>query len=108
MAQAAAPARDFKFFVEIIDAYKSAAASAPNGDVKRMEVGPFLEAMTMFLRIFDAFSNPFFSDVVKKDVQGNINVSNAPIRHTSFFTSNLFPMCTETSRRSLESWEDDA
>lgn len=66
------PKRDFEFFHEIIDAFKAAGASAPNGDYKNMNVSKFVEAMTMFLRIFDAFANPFFSDVVKKDVRGNI------------------------------------
>lgn len=68
------PQRDFQFFVDIIDAFKASGESASEGDYSRMQVVPFLEAMTMFLRIFDAFSNPFFSEVVKKDVIGNINV----------------------------------
>lgn len=70
----AVPKRDFQFFVQIIDSFKIAGESAQDGELQAMKVGPFTEAMTMFLRIFDAFSNPFFSDVVKKDVQGNINV----------------------------------
>lgn len=70
-----APNRDFQFFVEIIDAFKVAGESADEGKFRHMKVEPFAEAMTMFLRIFDAFSNPFFSDIVKKDVQGNIDVS---------------------------------
>lgn len=68
------PERDFQFFLDIIDSFKVAEASADGGHLSRMEVGPFTDAMTMFLRIFDAFSNPFFSDVVKKDVKGNIDV----------------------------------
>lgn len=75
MATAAeAPARDFQFFADIVDAFKASGASSVSGDAKDMKVGPFLEAMTMFLRIFDAFGNPFFRDVVKKDVDGNIKV----------------------------------
>lgn len=73
-AQANAPVRDFEFFVGIIDAFKTAATSSETGDAKDMQVAPFLAAMTTFLRIFDAFSNPFFTDVVKKDVEGNIKV----------------------------------
>lgn len=68
--------RDFSYFVDIIDAFKNASESAAGKSLKEMKVGPFADAMTLFLRIFDAFSNPFFSDVVKKDVQGNIKVRN--------------------------------
>lgn len=67
--------RELQFFVEIIDSFKIAGDSTTNANYGRMKVTPFVDAMTMFLRIFDAFSNPFFSDVVKKDVQGNISVS---------------------------------
>lgn len=66
--------RDFRFFAEIVEAFQKADASAGDGGAGNIQVPAFLEAMTMFLRIFDAFSNPFFSDVVKKDVQGNITV----------------------------------
>lgn len=69
-----APKRDLSFFIEITDAFKASAASVQDGNLLQMRVAPFLDAMTMFLRIFDAFSNPFFSEVVKKDVVGNINV----------------------------------
>lgn len=75
-ATVATQQRDFQFFVDIIDAFKASAASAKNDHLRQMKIDPFLEAMTIFLRIFDAFSNPFFSDVVKKDVVGNINVSH--------------------------------
>lgn len=68
------PQRDFQFFVEIIDAFKLSRDSAVDGNMRQMKVGPFLEAMEKFLRIFDAFSNPFFTEVVKKDVLGNIDV----------------------------------
>lgn len=71
--------RDFSYFVEIIDAFKNASESAAAGNLREMKVGSFTDAMTLFLRIFDAFSNPFFSDVVKRDVQGNINVSNCSL-----------------------------
>lgn len=74
MASSTESKRDFQFFLDIVDAFKTAGKSTTNGDLSQMEVGPFCEAMTMFLRIFEAFSNPFFSDVVKKDVQGNITV----------------------------------
>lgn len=70
----AAASHDFQFFAEIIDAFKAAGESAQGDSPTRMQITPFVSAMTMFLRIFDAFSNPFFSDVVKKDVQGNIKV----------------------------------
>lgn len=73
-AVANVPARDFEFFSEIIDSFKKASDSAAGPDLNNMHITPFLDAMTTFLRIFDAFSNPFFSDVVKKDVQGNIKV----------------------------------
>lgn len=73
-AAAPAPARDFQFFAEIIDSFKAAAASSRDAKAHHISVAPFLDAMTMFLRIFDAFSNPFFSDVVKRDVDGNIKV----------------------------------
>lgn len=74
MAATAKDSRDFEFFAQIVDAYKAAGASSASGNPKDMQVSPFLDAMMMFLRIFDALSNPFFSDVVKKDVEGNINV----------------------------------
>lgn len=67
-------AKGFEYFLEIVNAFKEAAASADGADVGATKVEPFLNAMTMFLRIFDAFGNPFFVDVVKKDVQGNIKV----------------------------------
>lgn len=71
----AGSSRELEFFAEIIDSFKIAGNSTTDANYGRMKVIPFADAMTMFLRIFDAFSNPFFSDVVKKDVQGNINVS---------------------------------
>lgn len=77
----AAPARDFQFFVEIIDGFKLAGESSDGGKANNMQVTPFVSAMTMFLRIFDAFSNPFFSEVVKKDVEGNIKVRMAGELH---------------------------
>lgn len=76
-AATSASARDFQFFFDIIDSFKVAAASSEDGTAHHIKVAPFLDAMTMFLRIFDAFSNPFFSDVVKKDVNGNIRVRSA-------------------------------
>ncbi|KAI0561050.1 Glycolipid transfer protein [Gracilaria domingensis] len=81
-----APERDFEFFLEIVDAFKTAGASAPGGDFKNMNVSKFVEAMTMFLRIFDAFANPFFSDVVKKDVSGNIEKLRAGAAKTKCTT----------------------
>lgn len=72
MATTTDPPQDFLFFAEIVDAYKIASASSATGDSKHMQVAPFLEAMTKFLRIFDALGNAFFTDVVKKDVEGNI------------------------------------
>eukprot|EP00177_Eucheuma_denticulatum_P003420 GFKZ01006183.1.p2 GENE.GFKZ01006183.1~~GFKZ01006183.1.p2 ORF type:complete len:226 (+),score=45.05 GFKZ01006183.1:2061-2738(+) len=69
---AAAPTRDFQFFAEIVDSFKAARESSPTGKSHDIKVPQFLDAMTMFLRIFDALSNPFFSEVVKKDVDGNI------------------------------------
>lgn len=74
MAEQAVETKGFEHFLQITESFKVAGASAEDGDSKSMKVVPFLDAMTMFLRIFDAFSNPFFSDVVKKDVVGNINV----------------------------------
>ena len=74
-ATGTATSHDFQFFAEIIDAFKAAGASAYGDSPQHMHVTPFVDAMTMFLRVFDAFSNPFFSDVVKKDVEGNIKVS---------------------------------
>lgn len=70
-----ADAKEFEFFYEILNAFRDAAASAEDGDFTTMKTDLFLNAMTMFLRIFDAFANPFFAEVVKKDVQGNITVS---------------------------------
>ncbi len=69
---AADTAKGFEFFYEILHAFREAASSAKDDAVPTTKVEPFLKAMTMFLRIFDAFANPFFADVVKKDVQGNI------------------------------------
>lgn len=76
------PVRDFKFFLDIIDSFKSAGDSSTSDDLIDMKVDHFCDAMTMFLRVFDAFSNPFFSDVVKKDVHGNI----AKVRHANLST----------------------
>lgn len=81
-AEAAVPKRDLAFFLQITDSFKKSAASAKDGNAKNMEVTPFLEAMTMFLRIFDAFSNKIFTEVVKKDVQGNINKFEAAAKAT--------------------------
>lgn len=67
-------AKGFEYFVEIVNAFREAKESADGDDVATTKVEPFLNAMTMFLRIFDAFANPFFADVVKKDVQTNIKV----------------------------------
>lgn len=75
MADTTADAKGFDFFYEILNEFRAAAKTADGGDMSKMDVEPFLSAMTMFLRIFDAFQNPFFADVVKKDVQGNIKVS---------------------------------
>ena len=71
--------RQFAFFYEIIEAFRTCGKTAAGEDgeevdMGRMDVDAFLIAMTMFLRIFDAFANPFFADVVKKDIQGNIDV----------------------------------
>lgn len=74
-ATSGTPQRDFQFFVDIIDAFKVANASAKDGNLQHIQVAPFLEGMTMFLRIFDAFNNPLFTEGVKKDVLGNISVS---------------------------------
>eukprot|EP00171_Calliarthron_tuberculosum_P008582 IDg8582t1 len=65
-------AKGFEYFVEIVNAFRDAAKSADGDDMSALKVDSFLNAMTMFLRIFDAFANPFFANVVKKDVQGNI------------------------------------
>lgn len=83
-AAAPAPARDFQFFAEIIEGFKLAGESSNGGKANDMQVTPFVSAMTLFLRIFDAFSNPFFSEVVKKDVEGNIKVRVAAELHTCF------------------------
>lgn len=80
--EADVPKRDLAFFLEITDTFKKSAASAQDGNPKNMQVTPFLEAMTMFLRIFDAFSNKIFSEVVKKDVQGNISKLEAAAKVT--------------------------
>ncbi len=78
-----ADSKGFEFFYEILNEFRAAAKSADGGDMSKMDVEPFLSAMTMFLRIFDAFANPFFADVVKKDVQGNIKVGAPAATHTS-------------------------
>lgn len=67
--------QDFQYFIDIIDACRRANASAVDGNLRHIKVGPFLESMTIFLRIFDAFNNPLFIEGVKKDVLGNIGVS---------------------------------
>ncbi|CAN8072876.1 unnamed protein product [Agarophyton chilense] len=86
MSSSTAPQRDFQFFLEIVEAFKVSATSAPDGDFKNMNVSKFVEAMTMFLRIFDAFANPFFSDFVKKDVKGNIDKLRAGAKKTKCAT----------------------
>lgn len=86
-AASGTPQRDFQFFVDIIDAFKAANASAADGNLQHIKIVYFLEGMTMFLRIFDAFNNPLLSEGVKKDVLGNISVSYNRLsqsRHQSY------------------------
>ena len=68
--------RDFAFFYEILEAFREAVPVHIEGKgmAEATDVHKFSDAMHIFLRIFDAFANPFFADLVKKDVQGNITV----------------------------------
>lgn len=78
--------KDFAFFYEILTSFREAAASAEDGKIDTTKVVPFTKAMEMFLRIFAAFGNPFFADVVKKDVDGNIKKLRAAAEKHSALT----------------------
>lgn len=97
--------RDFQFFLDIIDSFKTACESSTTQDLMDMQVKPFCDAMTMFLRVFDAFSNPFFTDVVKKDVQGNITKVHLASLSTTTPTSPDSPL---TLRKLIETEMEDA
>lgn len=72
--------KSFDHFYEIVNAFREATPDA-NGDIR---VDLFLDAMTKFMRVFDALESPLYGDIVKKDVKENIEkVRTAASKHNA-------------------------
>lgn len=69
-------AKKVAHFYEIVESFRRTIPT----ETDDVPVTAFLDAMTKFLRIFDALASPIYGDIVKKDVLGNIKVPSTSVR----------------------------